>query len=157
MNQSIRRTAAASVLVCFAALASSVPAQSPGVIPSHPRELKYPRLDYSPPKASGYRQTLKNGAAGYFVEDHDLPLTNISVIVRVGSYLDPAGKEGLAAATGSQVRGGGTARRKAEECDEEVDFLAANLSSSIGATSGGASVNCLAKDVDSALEMFFDM
>ena len=138
MIEPIRRAASASVLVCLAALASSAPAQSPGGIPSHPRELKYPRLDYTPPKGSAYRQTLKNGVAGYFVEDHYLPLTNISVIIRVGSYLDPAGKEGLAAATGSQIRGGGTSRRKAEEFDEEVDFLAANLSSSIGATSGGA-------------------
>ena len=100
---------------------------------------------------------LTNGVVGYFVEDHDLPLINISVTIRAGSYLDPAGKAGLAAAVGSQMRAGGTAHYKAEDFDEEADFLAANISSFMGATSGGASVNFLSKDTDKALELFFDM
>ncbi len=125
--------------------------------PSHPRDLKYPRLDYTPPKASAYRQVLSNGVVGYFVEDPDLPLVNVSVTMRAGNYLDPAGKEGLAAATGSQMRAGGTIHYKAEDFDEEADFLAANLSAFIGSTSGSATVNFLAKDSDKALELFFDM
>ena len=54
---------------------------------------------------------------------------------------------------------GPAARRaiKAEDFDEEADFLAANISSFIGATSGSASVNFLSKDVDKALDLFFDM
>jgi zinc protease len=126
-------------------------------IPSNPRELKYPKLEYTPPKASSYRQVLSSGSVGFFVEDHDLPLINISVLVRAGSYLDPAGKEGLASAVGSQLRAGGTRKYSAEQFDEEADFLAANISSSLGATSGAASVNFLAKDTDKALELFFDM
>ncbi len=126
-------------------------------IPAHPREIKYPPLDYSPPKPSDYRQVLAGGVVGYFVEDHDLPLINISLTIRVGSYLDPAGKEGLASAVGSQLRAGGTAKYTADQFDEEADFLAANISSSIGATSGRASVNFLSKDIDKSLELFFEM
>lgn len=126
-------------------------------IPQHPRDLKFPPLDFSPPKAAAYRQVLSNGVVGFFVEDHTLPLTNLSVIVRAGSYLEPAGKEGLAAAVGNQMRAGGAAGLKAEEFDEEADFLAANISSFIGATSGGASANFLSKDSDKALELFFAM
>lgn len=126
-------------------------------IPQHPRELKYSRLDFTPPKASTYHRTLSNGVAGYFVEDHDLPLINISITIRVGTYLDPVGKAGLAAAVGSQLRAGGTLRYKAEDFDEEADFLAANISSFIGGTSGSASINFLSKDVDKALDLFFDM
>jgi zinc protease len=114
-------------------------------------------LDYAPPKASAYRQVLSNGVVGYFVEDHDLPLVNVSITIRVGSYLDPAGKEGLASAVGSQLRSGGTARYKAEDFDEEADFLAATLSSFVGNTSGSASANFLSKDADKALDLFFDM
>ena len=131
--------------------------QSAGQIPAHPRELKFPKLDYTPPRRAEYRQVLGNGVAGYFVEDHVLPLVNMSVTIRTGGYLDPQGKEGVAAAVGSQLRSGGTSRWKAEEFDEEADFLAANLSSYIGGTSGQASVNFLAKDVDKALELFFEM
>jgi len=82
--------------------------QSAGQVPAHPRELKFPRLDYTPPRRPEYRQVLSNGVAGYFVEDHVLPLANISVTIRTGGYLDPPGKEGMAAAVGSQLRSGGT-------------------------------------------------
>jgi hypothetical protein len=100
---------------------------------------------------------LRNGVVGYFVEDHDLPLINLSVTVRAGTYLDPAGKEGLAAATASQMRAGGTAHYKAEEFDEEADFLAASLSSSMSRTAGSVSANFMSKDTDKALELFFEM
>jgi zinc protease len=127
------------------------------LIPPHPRAIKFQPLRYTPPKASAYRQVLGNGVVGFFVEDHDLPLVNISVLIRTGSYLDPAGKEGLSAATANQMRSGGTSRYKADAFDEEADFLAAEIACSAGATSGGASVNFMAKDADRALEMFFDM
>jgi zinc protease len=126
-------------------------------IPPHPRALKYQPLQYTPPKASAFRQVLGNGVVGFFVEDHDLPLVNVSILIRAGSFLDPAGKEGLAAATANQLRSGGTANYKAEAFDEEADFLAATIASSSGPTSGSASVNFMAKDVDKALALFFDM
>src|ERR1700704_4159356 len=93
-------------------------------IPAHPRELKYAPLTYTPPKRDQYRHVLSNGTVAYLVEDHDLPLVNVSTIVRTGSYLDPAGKEGLAALTGTQIRIGGTTSKTAEEFDEAAAFLA---------------------------------
>jgi zinc protease len=132
----------------------AVPQQA---VPQHPRDLKFPSLEYVPPQRAACRHQLANGVIGYFVEDHDLPLVNVSVSIRTGSYLDPEGKTGLAFATGSQIRAGGTQHYKADQFDEEVDFLAASISSFIGATSGAASVNFLAKDADRALELFFDM
>jgi predicted Zn-dependent peptidase len=143
-----------AILLASGSVASG---QQKGSIPAHPRELKYAPLDYTPPKASAYRHVLANGVVGYFVEDHDLPLTNISLTIRVGAYLDPKGREGLASAVGSQIRSGGTATYRAEQFDEEADFLAANLSSGIGGTQGWASVNFLSKDADKALALFFDM
>ena len=62
-------------------------------------------LEYTPPKASAYRQVLSNGVVGFFVEDHDLPLVNISVTIRVGPYLDPAGKEGSGRSRGKPAAG----------------------------------------------------
>jgi zinc protease len=126
-------------------------------IPPNPRALKFRPLQYSPPKASAYRHVLSNGTVGFFVEDHDLPLVTVSIIIRGGTYLDPAGKEGLAAAAGNQIRVGGTGHYKADAFDEEADFLAAEITSGMSATSGRASVNFMSKDVDRALELFFDM
>lgn len=129
----------------------------PRQLPGHPRELKYQPLQYAPPQASAYRQVLNNGVVGFFAEDHDLPLVNITVLIRTGSYLDSAGKEGLSAATANQMRSGGTAGYKAETFDEEADFLAATITSGIGPTSGLATINFMSKDADKALALFFDM
>jgi zinc protease len=126
-------------------------------IPSHPRELKYPELVYSPPKAATYRRALSNGMVAFLAEDHDFPLINVSLLVRTGSYLDPRGKEGLGAMMGSQLRAGGTTSMPADKFDEEVDFLAATMSSGVGETQGTANLNCLSKDIDKALELFVGM
>jgi predicted Zn-dependent peptidase len=126
-------------------------------IPAHPRGLTFEPLAFTPPDRAAHRQTLANGVTTYMVEDHDLPLITVTVHIRGGSYLDPAGKQGLAAMTGSQMRAGGAGTLTAEQFDEELDFLAANVSSSFGATAGSASVSFLAKDADRALELFFDM
>lgn len=126
-------------------------------IPAHPRDLKYTTLTFTPPKREQYRHVLSNGVVVYLVEDHDLPLVNVSTLVRTGSYLDPAGKEGLATMTGSQMRIGGTTSKTAEQFDEETAFLAANIFSNIGALQGSASLNLLAKDIDRGLALYFDM
>ncbi len=149
-----------SALLAFVLLTLSpagILAQQPSNIPAHPRELKYTTLSYTPPKREQYRHVLSNGMVAYLVEDHDLPLVSVSTLVRTGSYLDPAGKEGLATLTGSQMRAGGTTSKTAEEFDEAADFLAANISSFISGTQGNANVNLLAKDIEPGLALYFDM
>ncbi len=81
----------------------------------------------------------------------------VAVRIRAGRYLDPTGKTGLAEAVGSLLRSGGAARWSAEEFDEEADFLAAQLSSFLGDTSGSVSVNALSKDLGEAFELFAEM
>ena len=126
-------------------------------VPSHPHDLKYSTLTFDPPAAAKARRVLKNKVVVYMVEDHELPLVSVSVLFRGGAYLEPAGKEGLAAAVGSQMRAGGAGAMTAEQFDEEADFLAAMLSASLGGASGSASANFLAKDTDKALDMLFAM
>jgi len=129
----------------------------PQGVPAHPRELKYTPLTFNPPKRDKYRHVLSNGVVVYAVEDHDLPLVNISTLVRTGSYLEPADKVGLASLVGSQMRAGGTQKMTAEQFDEAADFLAAQLSSGVGSTQGNANLNLLAKDLDKGLGLYFDM
>ena len=126
-------------------------------IPTHPNDLTYELLDFTPPASADHRHLLSNGVIVFVVEDHELPLVSLSVTVRTGSYLDPPDKIGLASLTGSQMRAGGTTTMGAAEFDEEAAFLAAQIGSNIGATSGGANLNCLTKDLDVCLDLFFDM
>ena len=129
------------VLVCIMAVASLVSGQSKPQIPSHPRvEIRPARLFCHPSRAA-YRHVLKNGVVAYLVEDHDLPLISISVTIRVGSYLDPAGK-GRTRARGSEPSFVPVElpKWKAEEFDEDSGFSERRTSpSNIGETPGGAS------------------
>lgn len=147
-----------SAFIALVVLLSSVGAITNAQdIPAHPRDLKYTTLTFTPPKREPYRHVLANGVVAYLVEDHDLPLINVSTLVRVGTYLDPAGKEGLASLTGSQMRIGGTTSKTAEEFDEAAAFLAANISNTIGSIQGSAGLNLLTKDIDQGLALYVDM
>jgi predicted Zn-dependent peptidase len=126
-------------------------------IPDHPDKLVFPPIAYEPPVAKDHRVVLKNGMVVYIAEDRALPLVNIVLTVRVGSWLEPAGKEGLAGLTGSQMRRGGTKSLTADQLDERLDFLAAHVSTGIGPTSGSASLNCLTDNLDEALRIFVEM
>jgi zinc protease len=141
------------VMVMLGVLAGGAAAQ----IPPHPEKLTFPPLEYEPPERDQYRHVLPNAVVAYLVEDHELPLVTVSVLVRAGSYIDPPGKAGLASSVGGLLRTGGTSRHTADEFDEEADFLAANISSALGATSGSAAANFLARNTDEALALLFDM
>ena len=126
-------------------------------IPGHPSALRYELLDFTPPVASEHRYELSNGVVVFVVDDNELPLVNVAVTIRTGTYLDPPSKVGLANLTGSQMRAGGTTNIGAADFDEQAAFLAANIGSSIGSTSGRASMNCLTKDLGACLDLFFEM
>ena len=147
---------ALAVLTTVASAAAPAVAQ-PATIPDHPDKLVFAPIVYTPPSAKDYRVVLKNGMVVYIAEDPTLPLVNIELTLRTGSYLEPAGKEGLAAFTGSQIRRGGTRGLTAEQLDEKLDFLAANVSTGIGETSGRASLNALRDNLDESLKVFVEM
>jgi len=139
-----------------AAAAAPLTAQT-AAIPDNPEKLVFAPIAYTPPVARDYRVVLKNGMVVYIAEDPTLPLVNIELTLRTGSYLVPAGKEGLAGLTGSQIRRGGTKTMTAEQLDEKLDFLAANVGTSIGETSGRASLNTLRDNLDESLKVFVEM
>jgi zinc protease len=120
-------------------------------IPDRPEKLAFPPLNYEPPSPKEFRVQLKSGPIAYVVPDRDLPLVNIVVYVHTGEYVEPAGKEGLAGLTGYLLARGGTKSKTAEEMEERLAFLAANLNSDISGTQGSVSLNLLSKDLDEGL------
>ena len=151
------RGSAGVVVVALGVLVLAVGPVSAQPIPAHPVDLTYDLLEFTPPTAANHRHELSNGVVTFVVEDHELPLVSVSLTVHTGAYLDPPDKIGLASLTGSQMRAGGTTSMSAAEFDEAAAFLAAQIGSNIGFTSGGANMNCLTKDLDTCLDMFFDM
>lgn len=149
-------TRTATAVLLLAALLPAAPAAAQAIA-DHPDKLVFQPVAFEPPVAKSHRVVLKNGMVVYLAEDRALPLVNIALSVRVGSWLEPAGKEGLAGFTGSQMRRGGTKSLTAEQLDEKLDFLAAQVSTGIGPSSGSASLNCLSDNLDEALAIFVEM
>jgi predicted Zn-dependent peptidase len=120
-------------------------------IPPKPEGLKYGKLQWDVPTAEQHRSVLKNGMIVYAIEDRSLPKTDLTILLRAGSFWEPAGKEGLASMCGSVMRTGGTEKTPAEALDERLEFRAIQLGVSVGDTQGNASLGVLTQDLDEGL------
>ncbi len=168
MSRSFSKTWAGGILgACLALFATTLylPAQQAPAgsseanagIPKRPEQLKYPPLQYEPPAPAEYRVTLKSGPVAYVVPDHELPLVNLILYAHTGEYDQPPGREGLAELTGYLLARGGTKSKSAEDLEERLAFLAAQLDSSIGDTEATVRLNLLAKDLDEGLGILRDV
>lgn len=123
-------------------------------VPAHPRELSFGRVAVALPSVDGRAVRLDSGPLVFLAEDHTLPLVEIAVALRVGSFLDPPGKLGLASLTGALVRRAGTAELEAAELDVRIDHLGARLDSFAGIARGGASLSAPSWVLEEALDLF---
>jgi predicted Zn-dependent peptidase len=127
------------------------PVSAVSQVADRPEKLSFPALNYEPPAPEKYRVALKAGPVAYVVPDRELPLVNIAVYVRTGDYVQPEGKEGLASLTGYLLARGGTKSKSAEEMEERLAFLAAQLNSAVNENQGNVSLNLLSKDLEEGL------
>ena len=128
-----------------------------GEAQSKPHEgLVFPPLNQPQPPVPD-RVELGNGMIVYLLEDHELPIIDISVRIRTGSLYEPADKIGLASITGAVMRTGGTTSKTGDELDEILENLAASVETSIGDDAGSASVSVLKEDLDTGLSILADI
>lgn len=131
----------------------AAPAIAPGGVPTRPEQLSFPPLTYVPPRPQDHRVELKSGPVGYVIEDKELPLVNIVIYVRTGDYVDSPATKGRASLAGYLLARGGTETRTAEELEERLAFLAADLSSGVGDTQASVRLNLLSKDLPEGLQI----
>jgi len=143
------KTLIVTALIAWAWTASA----STTAIPDRPEKLKFPPLEYEPPDPMAFRTVLKTGPVAYVASDKELPLVNIVIYIRAGDYVETEGDEGLSELTGYLMSKGGAGTNTAEELEERLAFLAANLNSSFGDTQGSVSLNLLSKDLDEGLRI----
>ena len=137
--------------VCVLAVTAAAAAETE--IPNRPEDLVYGTVDWEIPDADSIRFELANGTPVYALRDSQFPLVNVAVYFRGGRYLVPEGLEGLHSIAGRVWRTGGAGELTASELDEELDFLAANLSVRIGDITGSVNLNVLSKDLDAAMKL----
>ena len=145
---------AAAWVVVLCAVAGSTAAQD---IPEHPDKLKYPALKFEVPDAAAMRTILSTGTPAYLIEDAALPIVDLRILIRGGSFDQPRGKEGVADLTADLMRTGGTTTKDPNAVDEEIDFLAANVTIGVDDVSGSASLSILSKDLDKGLAILMDL
>lgn len=157
-----------AALLALAAAFSVLAVQAVAQIPDRPEGLRFPDLQYDPPRAADHRVVLDGGVAAYLVPDRTLPLVTIHVLMRLGPDLDPPGKEGLGEIMVEQLTRGGAGGMSAEQLEDRVAALGATLDAQmggggrgmmgmggvpIGAAESRASLNLLAKDLEAGLAL----
>lgn len=134
---------------------SSVEAVIPTSIVTHPSQLPKNKLEAKQVKPE--RWELPNGLVVHYLYDDELPLVNATLYVRGGSLLDPAHMSGLAAATGSLMRNGGTIDLTPDALDALLDARAASIGSSFSDEYGEVGLGCLAEDFEEIFGHFFNV
>ena len=85
-----------------------------------PPQLKLPAVQ---------KRTLSNGVPVWLVEQHEVPLVQVTLLLKAGANEDPGGKFGLASMTAAMLDEG-AGKRSALEIADEIEFLGASLGTS---------------------------
>jgi len=138
----------------FAIVASTLCAQT---IPDRPEKISFPEISFQVPRVKDYKTSLRNRIPVYISDDAtSAPIIRLSVQWKGGSYMEPAGKEGLAEYFGSLLASSGSTKLPVEKQEEILESLAASVSSSCGGVSGTISMQCLEKDFSKVFEIMMD-
>jgi predicted Zn-dependent peptidase len=111
-----------------------------------------PQLDVPPIQ----KRMLSGGLPVWLVEAHEVPLVQVTLLVKVGGADDPAGKFGLASLTAAMLdEGAGT--RSALEIADEIEFLGADLATSSSFDASTVRLNVPVSRLGAALPVMADV
>ncbi len=140
--------------ICFLVI-SIAPANAADHHLSNPRTMKFPELNFQIPTAE--RVVLECGTPVYLLRDTELPIINMTAMVRVGSVYEPASQSGLSGMVASVMRSGGGGGLAPEKMDDELEFMASSVESGIGIDMGTVSLTALKKNFTPTLQIFSDV
>ena len=118
-------------------------------------ELTFEPIEFKPPVPE--KRMLSNGMTLYLLEDHELPLFNISGLIKTGNIYDPADKIGLSGIFATVMRTGGTVSREPDALNEELESMAASVEVGMSREYGTINLSTLAEDLEKGLEIFADV
>lgn len=118
--------------------------------------FKYPPINsFEMPELEIFE--LSNGIRFYLVQDSELPLINLTVLIRSGGIMVPDDKVGLHSVVGTVMRSGGSQQYPGDALNELLEDQAAIIETGFGFTSGTASMNVLSDDFAELLPVFVDV
>jgi zinc protease len=161
----VERVAAARALavgvlgMTLAAVVVGAVAAVPAVARSSqaPQRRQPPGVTLSPVSTLAIaKRQLSNGLSVWIVEQHGLPVVQMSLQVRAGNDADPPGRYGLASLTAAMLTEG-AGSRSAVEIADTLDRLQANLSASSTADSSSVQLYAPAGQLATALQLMADV
>ncbi|HMA77079.1 MAG TPA: pitrilysin family protein [Candidatus Krumholzibacteriaceae bacterium] len=120
---------------------------------THPSNLEYPKLKVETPEYTQVK--LDNGIEGFFIEDHEVPVVNITMLVK--TYYPDKNRLGRNEMANWVMRNGGTEKWPSDKLNDELEFLAARINFNGGGLSTRISLNCLKKDLPRVLGIYADL
>jgi len=118
--------------------------------------LDYPELNaYQTPEVETFE--LDNGIKFYLVEDNEVPLIDLNMIVKAGSFLVPDDKVGLPSIMTNAMRNGGSEVYPEDELNQLLEDKAARIEFGMGQNSGSVSLNSLKEDFADLLPVLVDV
>ena len=98
---------------------------------------------------------LKNGLTVYLMEQHEVPMINVSAIIPAGAIYDQQ-QNGLASLTAVALRHG-TKKMTKSQMEEELDFIGASMNTYASKEFAGLSSKFASKDQDKVLNIIKDV
>ncbi len=119
--------------------------QPPALAP--PPQLNLPSIQ---------KRALSNGIAVWLVEAHEVPIVQVTLVIRAGASDDPAGRFGTASLTAAMLDEGAGARSALEIADA-VEFLGAVLTATSGFDASAIRLNVPVEQFDEGLAIMADV
>ncbi|HZI93900.1 MAG TPA: pitrilysin family protein [Patescibacteria group bacterium] len=120
------------------------------------KQLKFPEMrPFTVPQPE--RITLPNGMVVMLLEDHELPLIQISTLIRAGARLEPGDKVGLGTVFGQTMRTGGTRSMTGDQVDDFLEARAATIETGVQDEFATANMSCLSQDFPDVMKVFVEI
>lgn len=136
------------ILLLLVVSAYAAPTQRPDQLTFPPLEMDFPIIT---------EHHTANGMTVYLKEDDELPLVDLTVMVRGGSIYDPLEKTGLSQWFAQALETGGTAMLTPAQLEEELDRMAAQLSVTSSSYNFQIDLSVHQRDLQRALAMLADL
>ncbi len=122
-------------------------------IAKSPYDLTARKIEFDLPQVQTWK--MSNGIEVYFYQNDELPLVQGAMYFKGGSL--NADLAGLAGATASQLRQGGTKKIPSSELNQKLNSLAASVESSMSSEFAKVSFFSLKQDFSEVLELFSEV
>lgn len=102
------------------------------------------------------REVLPNGLTLLYAERHNLPIVDVTLLIKASPLDEPSEKAGLANLVASLLNEG-TKHRTSEQISEEIEFIGGSLGASTDRDYTMVNLSVLKKDIQKGFELFSDI